>query len=315
MIITRTPLRISLVGGGTDMPEFYKRHVGAVVSFAINKYIYVMVNKKFDRKIRVSYSKTENVETLDELQHDLARESLRYFKYHDGVEIASISDIPGEGSGLGSSSAFVVGLVNALGSKTVPYILADRAFEIEANLCGHPVGKQDHFASAYGGMNLMLFRGNGVEVNTMYPTREMQEHSLLLWTGITRSAKEILKTQGENFESGKTYGIGLEMRKLAYQFHIDYLKGMSPFEMGRYLHRNWELKVRLAQTSSLQIDEWYKMALENGAFGGKICGAGGGGFLFFIAPPETHGIISQKLGLRKIDFKIESEGSTVIYHG
>ena len=314
MIITRTPLRISLVGGATDMPAFYEKHLGAVVNFAISKYIYVSVNEKFDKNIRVSYSKTENVKNIDDLKHDLAREALRYFRYTGGVEVTSVSDIPGEGSGLGSSSAFAVGIVNALGHGTNPIALAERAFHLE-NLCQHPIGKQDIYASSYGGMNLMTFRGKKVEVSPLYPTDGMQDHFLLLWTGTTRRSSEILKEQSENFKSGDTLEIGLEMRTLALRFNDEYRDGMHPARIGLYLNENWRLKKRLATISSPQIEEKLALGLCNGAYGGKLCGAGGGGFLLFIAPPETHGTIIDVTGLRKVDFRIEPEGSKVIYHG
>lgn len=315
MIISRTPLRISLVGGATDTPAFYSKHVGCVVNFAINKYIYISVNKKFDGKIRVSYFKTENVESIDDLQHDLVRESLRYFKYVDGVEITSVSDIPGKGSGLGSSSAFTVGLANALNYVLPPRILAERAFEIEANFCHHEIGKQDVYSSAYGGMNFMVFRGGNVEVKPLYHSDEMQKHFLLLWTGLTRPAGDILKEQAKNFNTGETSAIGIKMADLAYKFHTEYVAGMSLPRMGGFMQENWELKKKLALVSSPQIDEWYALGMKNGAHGGKLCGAGGGGFMFFIAPPEKHNLICQETGLRKVDFRIETRGSEVIYNG
>lgn len=308
-------MRVSLVGGGTDMPVFYSKHVGGVVSFAINKYIYVSVNKKFDRKIRVSYSQTENVENIDDIQHELVRESLRYFKYKDGVEITSISDIPGEGSGLGSSSAFTVGLAHALGHGTPPGILAERAFDIEANFCHHPIGKQDAYASAYGGMNFMAFHGRKVEVKSLYYSDEMRQHFLLLWTGVTRPAGNILKQQKQNFDKGDTMKVGRQMADLAYKFYTEYLTGMSLPRMGGFLQENWELKMKLADISSSQINEWYALGMKNGAYGGKLCGAGGGGFMFFLAPPDSHNSICRATGLRKVDFRIDSEGSKVIYHG
>jgi len=316
MVITKTPLRISLVGGSTDMPSFYKKHVGAVVSFAINKYVYVSVNKKFDSKIRVSYSTTENVEHIDHLQHDLVRESLRYFKINDGVEITSVSDIPGEGSGLGSSSCFTVGLVNALSHGSHPSILAERAFEIEANKCHRPVGKQDHFASAYGGMNYFVFTKNSVETTAMYASEELKKHSLLLYTGMTRKADSILKGQRQAFDEGATTDTGRKLAILAKNFYHEYLTGMEMDRLGDYLTRSWNFKKQLASgITNPQIDIWMNAALGMGAHGGKVLGAGGGGFLYFIAPPEIHGRIAASLRLKLVDFKIETRGSEVIYNG
>lgn len=314
MILTRTPLRISLIGGGTDMPSFYKKNVGGVVSFAIDKYVYVAVNQKFDDKIRVSYSKTENVETLDELHHDLARECLRAFKIHSGIEIASIADIPGEGSGLGSSSAFCVGLINALGIGQHASVLAERAFHVESDACHHPVGKQDQYASAYGGMNYMRFFHRSVEVNPLYPSADMHDNLLLLYTGVTRSANDILKEQSRRFDKGDTRQIGLDLSVLAHDFNRDFKSGMSYERMGEYVQTGWELKKRLSNVTNNQVDGWISAGLANGAFGGKLLGAGQGGFLLFVAPYETHGRIMKATGLRRIDFKIEMEGSKVIYN-
>lgn len=315
MIITKTPLRISLVGGGTDMPAFYNHHIGGIVSFAINKYIYVSINRKFDNRIRVSYSVTENVDTLDDLQHDLVREGLRSFKLENGVEVTSVSDIPGEGSGLGSSSAFSVGMVNALSHGGHPAILAERAFLLESEQCHHIVGKQDHYASAYGGMNYIKFYPNRVEVQTLFPKKDMQDNFLLLWTGQTRSACEILKEQNRRLKSKDTEEVGRELASLAYHFRNEYLEGMDYQRMGHLLSKGWELKKQLSHVSDPQIDEWYETAIANGAYGGKLLGAGGGGFLFFVAPFEKHAQITESLGLRRVDFKIENMGSEVIYNG
>jgi len=314
MIITKTPLRISLVGGGTDMPSFYTKHTGAVVSFAIDKYVYVCVNKKFDKKIRVSYSKTENVGVVDEIEHELVRECLRFFKVHEGVEVVTISDIPGMGSGLGSSSSLTVGLINALGHGSPKSMLAERAFTIEAEKCYHSIGKQDHYAAAWGGMNYMRFFRNSVEVKTMFPVAEMLDHMLLLWTGISRHSEEILVEQRSRYNSGETLKVGVKLAKLARDFHDEYLMGMRPNRIGEYLHENWELKKRLSNITNCFIDDHYETAMKNGAYGGKLLGAGQGGFLLFVAPPEKHADISVETGLRIVNFKISHTGSEVVYH-
>lgn len=316
MIITRTPLRVSLIGGGTDLPAFYSHHIGRVVSFCINKYVYVALNKKFDGKLRVSYSKTENVTGIDELDHELVRETLREWKVFSGVEIVSIADIPGGGTGLGSSSAFTVGLIHALGKSNHPSIIAERAYIIEAEICHRPVGKQDHYSCARGGMNYITFHKNRVEVETLYPHNDMEENLLLLYTGITRSSNDILKEQGNNFKKGNTIETGKKLSELAYRFRNDWLDGRMTYEkMGNYLHSGWELKKKLSSVSNEQIDAWYKIAMKNGALGGKLLGAGGGGFLLFVAPFETHARISEATGLRRIDFKLENSGSEIIYNG
>lgn len=296
------------------MPAFYSIHDGAVVSFAINKYIYVSVNRKFGGNIRVSYSQTENVNSASELKHDLVRETLKYYKVDHGIEIVSISDIPGEGTGLGSSSCFTDGLIKAMSPDLPAPLIAERAFDIEANHCRHPVGKQDHYAGAQGGMNYFKFTGKHVECARLYHSREMEEWFLLLWTGVTRPACGILTTQQKNFRNGITIGVGVQMAKLANQFRDEYLRGMSIPRMGEFLNENWGLKKQLSHVSSPEIDKWYDKGIQNGAVGGKILGAGRGGFMFFIAPPEKHGAIIGATGLEKIPFKIETEGSKVIYN-
>lgn len=296
------------------MPQFYEKNVGGVVSFAIDKYVYVSVNPKFDGKIRVSYSKTENVDEVDEIQHDLVRETLREWKIQSGLEITSVADIPGNGTGLGSSSSFTVGLIHALSRGGHPAILAERAYIIESEKCHRSVGKQDQYAAAHGGMNYMRFVKNRVEVETLYPHKDMENDLLLLHTGISRSANEILKEQGRNFNKGDTLSVGRHLAALAYSFRGEWLEGkMTSEKLGKYLHTGWEFKKQLSSVSNPQIDEWYKIAMNNGAYGGKLLGAGGGGFLLFSAPYETHARITEATGLRRIDFKIETKGSEIIY--
>lgn len=324
MLITRTPLRISFVGGGTDMPAFYTRHKGAVVSFAINKYIYVSVNKKFDGKFRISYSQTENVDTIGEVKHDLIRESLLAHNIKTGLEITTVSDIPGSGTGLGSSSALTVGLVNALENRVPPSTLAERAWVIEAEKCFHPVGKQDHYASAHGGLNYFEFSKCCVSVAQIpfseHWLGELQSHSLLLWTGISRSASDILKNQRKNLEADEVVvESGKELSKLATDLYnkmldADYIRGLSMETLAEFLDYGWGLKQKLEDSiSSDEIIALYNTAIDKGAWGGKLLGAGGGGFLYFIAPPETHKRIAGATGLRHVDFKFETRGSEVIY--
>lgn len=320
MIVTRTPLRISLIGGGSDMPSFYKKHPGMVISFAIDKYVYVSVNKKFDGKLRVSYSSTENVEDVSDLKHDLVRETLKNFKIKSGLEITSVADIPGTGTGLGSSSAFTVGLVKALGRETDPATVAERAFYVEAESCHRPVGKQDQYASAFGGFNQILFGKNRVAVTPLLPSHawisDFESHALLLWTGMTRDAGEILKAQDKAFRDGGNLEYGKRLVDLAHEFHQDLMDSATMDRLGTLLHISWITKKGLARgVSNQKIDDLYTTALSCGAHGGKLLGAGGGGFLFFLAPPERHGKIVEATGLRKVDFKIEQRGSEVIYDG
>lgn len=318
MLITKTPLRISLIGGGTDMPSFYRSRPGAVLSFTINKFIYVCVNRHFGGGFRVAYSKTENVETLDQIEHSLVRESLRLHNISGGLEISSIADLPGNGTGMGSSSAFVVGLLRALGKDVVPTVLAERAYTVEAEKCYSPVGKQDHYAAACGGMNFITFGKNRVSVKPLYPSldwrREFELNALLLWTGRTRDANEILKRQDKAFRDGGNISLGTHLAHHAHVFYQEVLDGASMGRLGELMHATWQLKRILVDgIATRDIDEWYDKAREAGAFGGKLLGAGGGGFLFMLAAPEYHKQIVEATGLRKVDFKIEMEGSQVIY--
>lgn len=323
MIQTRTPLRISLCGGGTDLPEHFVWNPGAVISFAIDKYVYVSVNKKFDGKIRMSYSKTENVNTVNDLQHDLARETLKMFGIKNGIEVTSVSDIPGEGSGLGSSSAFTVGLIKALGRDITPYALAERAYTIEREKCRHPVGKQDQYASALGGLNYIHFSKSKVRhVNFIGSKWDAEENQwnlndlnswiLLLWTGQTRSANTILKSQASKLRND-SYN-GKVMYDLTNELYVKMQNGITPKQLGSILHSAWHLKRKMADgVSDAYLDFLYQAAMTQGAYGGKICGAGGGGFMLFVADPENHDRIAKATKLPKVDFKIVHQGSEVIY--
>lgn len=338
MIVCRTPLRVSLVGGGTDVPEFFEKHPGCVVSMAINKYVYIMVNDKFDGRYRVSYSRTENVDKISDIKHNLVRTALETWKagsggtgwghFNQGLEIVSISDIPGEGSGLGSSSSFMVGLLNAFryrnqgGSGEFPKkMMADYAFEIE-QISNPSIGKQDHYAAAFGGLNLYVFNKDDndwivpiserLDCINPWSWSELHEHMLLLWTGTTRKSNDILRAQKEGFDSGRSFQVGKELSSLAHQFAQSLSDG-SIQTAASIISTGWALKQSLAPGISNQwIDDWYAKAMNNGAWGGKLCGAGGGGFLFFIAPPDTHDRIVKATGLRKIDFNIDHEGSVII---
>lgn len=325
MIISKTPLRISLVGGGTDLAAFYEKDPnvpGCVVSLAIDKYVYVMLNKKFDNAYRVSYSQTENVENVDDIQHDIIREGIKLCRRAEsGLEIVTMADIPGEGTGLGSSSSLSVGLVNALnayisGPVSDPGALAELGFITEAQKCGHPVGKQDHYAAAYGGLHQFIFKQRSVESNRILFHGDLPKYMVLLWTGRKRSAKKILREQSKNFSEKNMREIGIEMAKIA-EFMTDTLKWDSDAPIraiGTYLQRNWKLKKQLhPNISDEQIDFWYELGMTNGALGGKLCGAGGGGFLLFIAPPEDHARIIKATGLRTMPFKISQTGSEIIY--
>lgn len=313
-----------MAGGGTDTPAFYRQYGGAVVSFAIGKYVYITLNDKFDGKTRVSYSITENVDNPAQLGHELAREVLNHFQAK-GLEITSVADIPGEGTGLGSSSSFTVGLLSALSRKVNGKIypkkmLAETAFTVEAKLCNHTgTGKQDQYAAAYGGFHYYEFaRDEGVEVQPilMLPEQKkfLEDHFLLLYTGMTRSAGTILSDQEKNMQSSReSISAGMALKELAFNLALELQAGKF-HTIGSYLFEGWKLKKRLSEEiSSPDLDIVYKDALAAGAIGGKLCGAGGGGFFLFFADPKLHADIIAATKLRHVPFEMEEKGSEIIY--
>lgn len=324
MIISRTPLRISFAGGGTDLPAFYNNEPGAVVSTAIGKYIYININRKFDRKVRASYSITEIVDEASQLQHELIREALKLVGVGSGIEITSISDIPSSGTGLGSSSTYTVGLLNALyaytGRHVGPERLAREACMIEIETCGKPIGKQDQYAAAYGGLEYIQFNPDGsvfVDPIIMDPATKgrLQDRLLMLYTGITRSADGILKEQSDNTASDETKRLVLGKMKQQADDMRQALEQNCLDEFGSLLHDGWMLKKSLATgISNPKIDEWYQIARSHGAVGGKILGAGGGGFLLLYAYPEQHGVLTSALSdLIPTPFRLEPQGSKIIF--
>lgn len=324
MIISKTPLRVSFVGGGSDLKSFYKHEPGAVVLTTIDKYIYVTVNNKFDNLIRLSYSQTENVNHVKKIKHRLVRSTLNKLKIDGGIEITSMADIPSKGTGLGSSSAFSVGLLNALYAHknefTTPETLARQACDLEINVLKEPIGKQDQYAAAYGGLNFVQF--NPDESVTIEPIiclketrKKLEKNIVMFYTGIQRSTSSILKKQKSNMEKdSKKIETMKKMVRLAYDLKKELQKNnLDAF--GEILHENWMLKKQMATTiSNDQIDEWYKKARKNGALGGKLLGAGGGGFLLFYAPENKHkNIIAALPHLRPMKVGFDYQGSRIIF--
>jgi D-glycero-alpha-D-manno-heptose-7-phosphate kinase len=324
MIISQTPFRISFAGGGSDLPSYYEKHGGAVVSSAIDKFVYVTVSRKFDEMLRVSYSRTEEVERASEVKHPIVREGLDMLGIEGGLEITSVADIPSRGTGLGSSSSFSVGLMHALHATQGRYVgaerLADEACQIEITRCGEPIGKQDQYAAAYGGLNFIEFlRDGSVRVEPIALRREVRDRLdrrfLIFYTGITRSASEILSVQSNHLQNdaekskamARMVDYARELRDELWSGNID--------AMGRILHENWLLKQGLSSgISSPQINDWYEAARKAGAEGGKLLGAGGGGFLLFYAPVEKHAAICESLkGLRRIETHLEPRGSRILF--
>ena len=324
MIITQTPLRISLAGGGTDIPSYYEtRGGGHVVSAAINRYVTVIITARYDDKIYVHWSSgREVVDAVKEIQHELVRETLRLTGIKGGVEIVTLSDIPAEGSGLGSSSSVTVGLLNAChiyqNDPVGPGQLAEEACEIEINRCGKPIGKQDQYIAAYGGVCSLGFQQGGqVIVERMdLSNRDIQALSANLFlfdTQSSRSADSILAAQGKNAPAN---GAHLDaIRDLAEEAYAALYKGHCD-QIGMILGRSWSLKKRLADViSNSTIDYMYDRAINAGALGGKVCGAGGGGFLLVYCRPEQQAaLLTALLAYPVKRFGIERAGSRVTHN-
>lgn len=324
MIVVKTPLRMSFVGGGSDLPAFYRRFGGAVVSTAIDKFIYLTVNRKFDNRIRIAYSRVEEPASVAKIKHPLVREAMQKLGITGGIEIMSMADIPAKGTGLGSSSSFTVGLLQALYAYQGQFASADRlgkeACEIEIERCGEPIGKQDQYAAAFGGFNFIQFHpDDSVSVDPIICRREtlkeLQAGTLTFYTGLTRSASAILKHQTKALNTEKAKQKMLQrMVKLAHEMRSELQRNNAPV-FGEMLHENWELKRQLAAgVSTTQIDDWYNRARKAGAIGGKLLGAGSGGFMMFYAPPERHEAIVRALKeLRQVQFGFEPQGSKIIF--
>jgi D-glycero-alpha-D-manno-heptose-7-phosphate kinase len=322
MIITQTPIRISFFGGGTDFRQFFQQEEGCVLSSAIDRYIFVIIKQRFDHKIRVGYTRTELVDSIDDLQHDLVRETLRKTGIRCGVEISTMGDIPSAGSGMGSSSTVTVGLLNAMyhyiGQPKEPEVLAREACEIEIDVLGKPIGMQDQYIAAYGGQRLIRFTGNSDVTTEALRLDERQSHRLgrhlmLFFTNVTRKAESVLEEQVNNINGRRA--VLREMKCLA-------LRARAALDAGEYdafgslLHQGWELKKQMAsRISNGSIDAIYDAARAAGALGGKITGAGGGGFLLLYCPPRKQEEVRHALReLHELPFHLERDGTKVIFN-
>lgn len=322
MIITQTPLRISFAGGGTDFHDYYKEHGGAVISSAIDKYIYVVIKERFDSKIRVGYTRTEMVDSVDEIEHELVRECLRIAGIRGGVEIATMADIPSEGSGLGSSSTVAVGLLHAMyayqGELVTPDRLAEEACRIEIEILGKPIGKQDQYIASFGNFRVIEFQENGdVRVRKIdlpdAQRRRFGESLMLFYTGITRSANVILSEQKANILD-RTATLGMIKAQVAeVEASLDH---QNFNKVGRTMHAGWGLKKQMAERITTScIDDLYEAALDAGAIGGKIAGAGGGGFLLLYCPADRQHPVREVLSeLKEMPFSLERDGTKVIFN-
>ena len=322
MIITQTPLRISFAGGGTDFKGYYEKDGGAVISSAIDKYIYVVIKERFDGKIRVGYTRTEMVDRVEQIEHELVRECMILTGITGGVEIATMADIPSEGSGLGSSSTVTVGLLHAMyayqGILVTAETLARLACQIEIDVLGKPIGKQDQYIAAYGNLRRFDFHADGsvsaaaVELNEE-KRRRFGEALMLFYTGITRQADSILSEQKANIEDKR---IALDRMKAQVAEVEAALNEGNMNKVGRLMQAGWDWKKQMAgRISSAEIDTLYESALDAGATGGKIAGAGGGGFLLLYCPPDRQSAVREVLAeMKELPFSLERDGTKVIFN-
>lgn len=326
MIISKAPVRISFFGGGTDYPPYYHLHGGAVLGTTINKYIYVSVkrlSKFFNHRFRIAYSKTELVSKIDEIEHPSIRESLKFLEYDQGVEVNIFADLPAK-TGLGSSSSFTVGFLNALyalsGKKVSRQRLATEACLIEQTLIKENVGSQDQFHAAFGGFNVIEFKQTHIHVRPVVIShvnkQAFEDHLMIFYTGLTRFASDVVKEQMIKTESRSNDGYLHRMKEMVFEAE-EIMSGDGEImkKLGGLMHEGWELKKKLStKISNPTIDTAYTTAISAGAYGGKLCGAGSGGFLALIVPPESQDIVRKALpDLLEVDFKFEDEGSTIIY--
>ena len=322
MIITRAPFRVSFCGGGSDLPSFYEKYGGCVLSTSIRKYMYLTIHNYFHKdQIVLKYSKTETVGDYKEIEHKYFKQCLKDFGIM-GVEISSMADIP-SGTGLGSSSSFTVALLHLLhtykGEFVSKYKLAKDACEVEIDKLGEPIGKQDQFAAAFGGLRFYEFHQNGfvsVEPIVMSPEsyRILEDNILMFYLGGVHSASSILKEQGQNIKSEEKAKVQLQMCDLARTLKEELQKN-NVDAIGELLHENWVLKKSLASgISNPLIDETYEKAMRAGALGGKLLGAGGAGFMIFYVKKDRHEAVRASMShLRELDFEMDNSGATIVY--
>lgn len=322
MIIVQSPLRISFFGGGTDFPDFFQKEGGCVLTSTIDKYIFVTIKQRFDSKLRIGYTETEMVDEINQIKHELIREALRLTGINRGIEITTMGDIPSAGSGLGSSSAVTVGSLHAMyaymGEMVTAEKLAREACQIEISVLNKPIGIQDQYAVAYGGLRFFEFCQDGTVLNEKIElsidlSRKLDESFLLFYTGINRQADSILTEQKAKIQD--TSPILREMKGLAFTARDELRKGNLD-SIGKMLDYSWTLKKKLAsKISNGPIDDVYDLAKKAGALGGKITGAGGGGFFLIYCPPEKQDSVRSALrDLQELPFRLERDGTKIIFN-
>lgn len=326
MIISRTPFRISIGGGGTDLPFYYKNHGGSLVTATVDKFMYIIVQHRtcYDEYF-VRYLKTELVKTKEEIQHPLVREALKLLQINEPVEVTSVADLPA-GTGLGSSSSFLVGILHALhaykGERVSKKTLAEEATKIQMEILKLPAGLQDQYAAAFGGINNLSINKAGKTIVSpldidFEALRSLEQNLVFLYTGIERSADKVLKAQKKEAESDKAKMEYLsEIRRIGDQVRKA-LENGNIRRFGEWLNIHWELKRKLSKDmSNSQINKWYDLAMQNGSIGGKIMGAGGGGFFMFYVDKNREEFIEAmtRAGLIHMEFCFEHDGSSIIFN-
>lgn len=326
MIVTRTPFRISFMGGGSDLPAFYNKSVGRVISAAINKYIFIAMNEKFDGKFRIGYSVTEIVDRPSEIKNTRVRAALEHFKVDTALEIVSLADAPAHGTGLGSSSSYLVGLVAGLSQLLGDNIhkdrqaLAETACHLELNVLGEPIGKQDQYAAAYGGLNVIEFHPDRVTVTPVKLSRgvqtEFKNHLMLFYTGAGRSATNNSHILTKNLsDDGKQFAAQKKMVDMVLPFRDKLIKG--DFQaLGEMLHEGWLLKKKTSDViSNPVVEEIYRVGRRAGAWGGKLLGAGGGGFVMLMVPPKKQAAVAKALyKFRQFPVGFDDHGARIIFN-
>jgi D-glycero-alpha-D-manno-heptose-7-phosphate kinase len=319
MIVTKTPLRMSFFGGGSDIPQFYREHGGICVSAAINSYIYIAAHICVAPHLKVVYSQLELETDINKIKHDRVREILKYYDQVTNIEIASFSNIPTKGTGLGSSSTFTVGLINAINNikynkDLTKWELAELACQIEINKCGEPIGKQDQYAAAFGGFNIYEFnKDNSVKVEILdIDCHQLQKNLLCFNTGVVRMASDVLTEQVEKLKTNINVDNTKRIVDMAYK-SVELLKKNNLDDFGILMHQSWQVKKQLSSNISNQlIDNMYDTAIEAGALGGKILGAGGGGYLLMYVPENRQkSVLNAMRGYQRFEFEFEHEGSKV----
>ena len=323
MIISRTPFRISFAGGGSDLPSFYSKHGGCVLSTGIDKYMYISVHPDFTKNIiSLKYSKTETVDSIEKIQHIYFKDILKKFNL-SGIEITSTADVPA-GTGLGSSSSFTVGVLHTLNAYCGRYVskeeLAKAACKVEIEDLKQPIGKQDQYAASFGNLNFYSFERDGtVIVEPVILSREkseeLQDNLVMFYVGDVRSASSILQEQDKNIKNGYCEVNQLNLCKLARELRNELNNGRID-SLGEILHDGWQLKRTLATgISNPLIDQYYETAIKNGAIGGKLLGAGGGGFLLFYVKKDKRQDLISNMSLMEVPFRFDKQGSAIVYVG